>query len=156
MKSFAIACFVLAAFLFIGYGFSRKHSHSHFSSSHKCNKDELKMSANLIPYFDQFIEDCKRHNINYDHIYCLDYLHFEHSHSVQGVTDFYDKDIAINTHLEKDTIGMRFVVYHEIGHWMGLEHGKGIMQKSYSTENDMEWAKENWDELTENFFNKLK
>lgn len=132
-----------------------RHLHN-TNYNHKCSKEELKMSADLVPYFDSYIEDCKKHNINYDHIYCLDWMQFGDLNHLQGLTDLYDGTIEFKRVLTEDTIGMKFVVYHELGHWMGLEHSNGIMKYFYNTNEDMEWAKNNWDELVADYFNKLK
>lgn len=67
----------------------------------------------------------------------------------------YFDSFQINDRLAKDSIGMKFVIYHELGHWFGLDHSNGIMKENYSS-SDTEWVKENWSELVENYFNKLK
>lgn len=140
-------------FIFM-FAISACHSDSPKKDYKNCTKSELAMSPDLVPYFDSFIEDCKKRNINYDHAYCLDWMRFYHSHSVQGLTDLHNGTIEINEHLLEDSIGMKFVVYHEIGHWFGLEHSNGIMKKNYNS-NDTEYVRENWNELAENYFNKL-
>lgn len=120
-----------------------------------CTKEELAMSSHIVPYFDSFIDDCKRRNIKYDHAYCLQWMRFGHLHGMQGETDIDCGTIEINEYLEEDSIGMRFVIYHELGHWFGLEHSDGIMQESYNAR-DTEWVKENWDTLLDDYFTKLK
>ena len=113
------------------------------------------MSADIVTYFDSFIADSKKYNFEYDHAYCLDWIKFGHSHKIQGITDLCDGTIQINDRLAKDSIGMKFVIYHELGHWFGLNHSTGIMKENYN-ESDTELVKENWDKLVKNYFNKLK
>lgn len=120
-----------------------------------CTKSELAMSVDIVPYFESFITDCEKNNIKYDHAYCLNWMRFTHHCSFQGQTDYDDKTIQINGQLILDTIGLKFVIYHELGHWMGLGHGEGIMKESYGSE-DREWARKNWNELLRDYFDKIK
>ena len=156
---------IFIGILFFGFAFgiyiSNSHPNKHFnnyskSDFSKCMKSELSMSPELVPYFESFIEDCKQHNINCDHVYCLDWIRFEHSNYEQGITDSYNKNILINENLLKDSVGMKFVLYHEIGHWLGLHHSNGMMKTSYNTKYDMEYVRDNWLELKNNYFAKLK
>lgn len=121
-----------------------------------CTKDHLEMPVELSPYFDEFIEDCKAHGIKYDHAYCLKYVGYMSTVTGDnGYTDYTDRVIRINTRLLEDTVGLKFVLYHEFGHWLGLRHSKGIMQTSYGSSDSLEVAN-NWDDLREEYFNSLK
>jgi Zn-dependent peptidase ImmA (M78 family) len=86
----------------------------------------------------------------------LNSIKLEHLRYDQGITRLGACAIDINTHLIEDTIGMRFVVYHELGHWFGLDHSDGIMQKSYNTKDDQLWVRENWRELLNKHFARIK
>lgn len=128
-------------------------------SEQKCTKDSLAIAPELLPYFESFIEDCESRGINSDHAYCLQHIGLHHCkslmHRVQGETDFECGTIEINNLLLSDKVGTKFVVYHELGHWMGLRHSEGIMKESYSS-SDSALVAEKWDELMEDYFNKLK
>lgn len=121
-----------------------------------CTDSTITMSPELIPYLNSFIADCKHYGLKYDHAYCLNSMRFGYPYKAQGVTDFDNCSIKINRYLADDSVGMKFVIYHELGHWFGLNHSKGIMQSSYNTREDMEWARDNWQELSFNHFLKLK
>lgn len=121
----------------------------------ECTKDNLAMPVELVPYFDQFIEDCKAHGIKYDHAYCLKYIgYMESCTGDNGHTDYTERVIRINACLLEDTVGLKFVLYHEFGHWLGLRHGKGIMKESYGSCDSVEVA-DNWDALREQYFERL-
>ena len=45
---------------------------------------------------------------------------------------------------------------HEIGHWLGLDHSEGIMKENYNSKEDMEYVRDNWDELKNDYLDKLK
>lgn len=120
-----------------------------------CTKDELTISPDLIPYFNAFVDDCELQGLKYDHAYCLTWIRMGHLQGIQGETCFDDGTIQINEDLLKDTIGIKFVVYHEIGHWYGLDHSTGIMKPNYNS-SDTEYVRENWDELLNDYFTKLK
>lgn len=121
-----------------------------------CKDSSVTISKDLIPYFDSFISECKSRGIKYGHAYCLKWMKSDCIKGAQGVTDFYDHSIEINRHLSHDSVGMRFVVYHELGHWFGLDHGSGIMQRSYSTRHDRTWVMEGWDGLLNKHFDDIK
>jgi Zn-dependent peptidase ImmA (M78 family) len=124
----------------------------------KCTKDSLAIEADLLPYFEAFIEDCELRGINSDHAYCLEYIHLGHPRGCQGITDLENGTIEINEHLSEDKVGTKFVVYHELGHWFGLGHasGRNIMKVSYDSYKDSAMVAENWDELMDDFFNEIK
>lgn len=121
-----------------------------------CTKDTLEMDYRVEPYFDAYIDDCKVHDIKYDHVYCLHYLGMGRSSVDQGETDFNDNTIFINKNLLDDTIGLKFVIYHELGHWLGLHHSRsGIMKQTYNKDDQQE-VQDNWDNLREEYFTNLK
>jgi len=143
---------LVLSFAFFGCEKSEKKTYAN------CTKGELEINANLIPYLDAFVDDCETHNIKSDHAYCLNYIKLfsQERPSFQGQTSFEDGTIIINENLIEDTIGTKFVFYHELGHWFGLDHSTGIMKESYNTKEDMEYVRDNWDELLEDYFDKLK
>lgn len=137
------------SFAIFGCGKSEKRNYQN------CTKDELNISPNLVPYFNSFVDDCELYGLKYDHAYCLNWIRMGHLRGIQGETCLDNGTIEINEHLKEDSIGMKFVVYHEIGHWYGLDHSDGIMKPNYNSD-DTEWVRENWDALLEDYFNKLK
>lgn len=152
--------FMCSALLFV-FNIDWGRSENYKSFRHKCVKEELVISPQLAYCFECFVKDAKINGYKYDHAYCLDWIRLSHSHSIQGETVFcaWDEEmsgtIKINKHLLNDTIGLRLVLYHELGHWLGLEHGSGIMAPEYSSR-DSSWARKNWDELVKKHFEKLK
>lgn len=122
----------------------------------ECNDSIVIMNPDLIPAFDCFVADCKAYEVNYDHLYCLDKICEWDLHNTQGLTDFDTDCVVIDEDLIKDSIGVKFVMYHELGHWMGLNHSEGIMKSSYSTKHDQQWVQDNWTQLVEEHFTKLK
>lgn len=125
--------------------------------------DRLKMSIQLVDYFRAFEEDAHYNNVNVDAIYSLQNISFAESNNLQGETSMeLDRNAAfygyiqINENLIEDSIGLRFVLYHELGHWLGLDHSDGIMTKAYNSESDSAYVKENWDILCKDYFDKLK
>lgn len=124
---------------------------------HKCTKYKLMVAHDLMPYFNSFISDCEKYNVKSDHAYCLQWIKLYDSNYEQGITNLLYGTIKINDELIGDTIGMKFVVYHELGHWFGLDHKSGtMMNANYNKHEDMEWVRDNWDELVEEHFNKIK
>lgn len=126
--------------------------------THKCMKSKVSISKSLIPYFNSFIKDSKSHGFNPKHVYCLESIGFKIDYyNLQGLTCFDDGTININKNLLSDTIGMKFVVYHEIGHWLGLSHDEcTLMTRSYGTESDSGYVKANWKMIKNEYFEKLK
>lgn len=121
----------------------------------QCTKESLAMQVQLDPYFDEFIKDCESHGVKSDHVYCLKGMGFSTRMDCNGYTDYSDEVIRINAGLLDDPIGLRFVLYHEIGHWLGLRHSDGIMKDSYGP-SDTQWVQDNWDTLKREYFEKLK
>lgn len=156
MKNKSILVNYLALLFAVGVACIIGCNKSETPSHANCTKDSIEVSIHVDPYFDSFVEDCKNRDIDYKHIYCLRYIHLAHTHVWQGQTSFCDATIEINEELIHDSIGMKFVVYHELGHWLGLEHSDGIMKENYNSLEDMEMVRDNWDELSENFFSKIK
>lgn len=122
-----------------------------------CPKQELIINPHLVPYLNAFVDDCEKRGINPDHPFCLNWIKtFTNTHhTFQGQTCFDDSTILIYEPLLEDSIGTKFVLYHELGHWYGLGHSDGIMKENYNSD-DTEWVKENWDVLLEDYFDKLK
>lgn len=142
---------------YIGIHSHKPHGEFHpYFTSHECNGHKFHIDHSLVTYFSEFQKDAEKYNFDYSHIYCIQGIKVGHSDEWQGITSCHD--IKINKHLQKDTIGMKFVFYHELGHWFGLNHGdeKTIMKENYSTEYDLEFVKDNWDYLVEDYFEKLK
>jgi len=117
----------------------------------------------LSPYIDEFEADAKAHGYDCSKIKKLDSIFWDASDDWQGCTVLYvDRDtlrgyIHLNYLLleQGDSIGIRFCLYHELGHWLGLEHGKGIMRKAYDSE-FAPYVKDAWPALVEDLFDKLK
>jgi hypothetical protein len=160
MKAFLLLTLFTIAAIFLMFDsddFHRhKSKHGHSTTTHQCKDSLVVMSAELEGYFDSFVTECKIRGINYDHLYCLDEVYKGDLNRLQGLTDFNNCSITIDSSLLQDTLGTKFVMYHELGHWMGLEHGEGIMKANYNTNDDYEWVLANWDQLVEDHFNKLK
>ena len=141
---------LVLSFAFFGCEKSEKKTYAN------CTKDELTISPDLVPYFNAFVDDCELQGLKYDHAYCLNWIRMGHLRGIQGETCFDNGGtIEINEHLTEDSIGMKFVVYHEIGHWFGLDHSTGIMKENYNAD-DTEYVRENWNELLNDYFAKLK
>ncbi len=139
-------------FIFIIIMMSCNESENRYQN---CTKSELAISTNIVPHFNSFIEDCKVYDVNYDHAYCLKYIRFARSNSWQGQTDLENGTIEINQGLIDDSIGMKFVIYHELGHWYGLDHSDGIMKVNYNS-SDIKWIQENWEQLLKEHLQKIK
>lgn len=96
----------------------------------------------LKPYVEEFKEDCIKHGWDPNHINGLDEIIFgdleemEEKH-LQGVCSHWYDVVKLNPKLYKegDTVGLKHVLYHELGHWYGEEHGRGIMSSNYSDGN---------------------
>lgn len=123
---------------------------------HKCTKSQFAIDSKLVPFYNSFIKDASDHGIKKDHIFCINKITWGTSYDCQGVTSFDNNTIHINEWLSEDTVGTRLVFYHELGHWFGLGHSEGIMAKSYNSERDSAYVRENWNELVNNYFIKLK
>ncbi len=123
---------------------------------HICKGTKFAIDSALVPYWNSFTIDADSNNFNYNHIYCINNVVFGYSHSWQGITFMNNGEIQINKTLINDSIGMKFVFYHELGHWFGLNHDDGIMTENYNSEHDSFYVKENWDALVKDYFEKLK
>lgn len=158
MKTFPSILILIVVFFLIRWAIIFSHPSQHIRSTHQCKGDRFSLDKELIPYWDSFIIDAEAHNFNYNHIYCISDVEFGHSHEWQGITSIYknEGDIRINEHLTQDTVGMKFVFYHELGHWFGLDHGDGIMTESYDSKRDSAYVREHWNELVDDYFQKLK
>lgn len=55
-----------------------------------------------------------------------------------------------------DSISIRWVVYHELAHWYGLEHSNGIMEDGYTKEISTIVKTYEWDLLVYDLFSKLR
>lgn len=151
---FSICCwaFTLCIWADIAY---KWHNPEPPAIHNECTKETLSMQAQLDPYFDEFIKDCAAYGVKSDHVFCLRGMGFSESNEDQGYTDYTNEVIRINYRLLNDTIGLRFVLYHELGHWLGLRHSEGIMKDCYGP-SDTQWVEDNWDALKEQYFKKLK
>jgi hypothetical protein len=123
--------------------------------------DQFELDEALLPYWESFQADAKSHGFNYDRIYSIKKITLRNPNSrdfyhLQGLTLFDYKVIYLNEKLLKDTVGLKLVFYHELGHWFGLEHSDNIMTTKYDTKVNSNFAKENWTELVDNYFAKLK
>lgn len=148
MNSFIKIIILLSIFLF----FSCEND---YKEKHFC-KDTLILDKKIIPYFESFIIDAQKHDFNSEHVYCIKYFGLAKSNLWQGQTNFFSECIYVNEKLLADSIGTKFVVYHEIGHWLGLEHTNGIMQPSYSSKYHSLYIQENWEILLNDYFIKIK
>ena len=121
-------------------------------------KDRVTLTQDIEPFFDQFISDCEIEDIKPDHAYCLEYIQLASFDDLNGCTNKTDKNIQISYMLMKDTIGLKMTLYHELGHWFGLEHVDAIdiMMPSYTSCEDSAWVRDNWAELKINYFKKLR
>lgn len=89
-----------------------------------------------------FIIDAETYGVSKDRIFCLDSINIcADDDQTYGETQMWVShgvmhgQINIRESILKDSVGTKWVVYHELGHWYGLEHthDSGIMDDGYST-----------------------
>lgn len=131
-------------------------SHTRVHSTHKCEKGEFTIDAVLVPYYNSFIKDAETHNFNTEHIFCINSISCGRLRTCQGLTDLDAGTIRFDDRLQNDTVGMRLVFYHELGHWFGLDHSNKVMMKSYNSKRDSTYTKIHWSDLVDDYFVKLK
>jgi hypothetical protein len=125
--------------------------------------DQIEIDKDLVPYFNIFMEDAATHNCDVDRMYKVQAIGFDKSvgkMGCQGVTSMFKYEDTLRGMINfrerlflTDSIGFLFVMYHEFGHWLGLEHDEiQMMKRSYTTEDDKAWLEKNWGEIRDEYF----
>ncbi len=128
----------------------------------------LSIHQEIEPYLDLFIEDAKKHGFDYSMVYDLDDITLTNfrERGLMGLTNiWYDWDnrrgriqMDEEFYMRDDSLEFRAVLYHEIGHWYGLEHEDCFIMHGHGFyyEVDNEKLHANWESHLEEFFTLLK
>lgn len=105
--------------------------------------------SKILPYVEEFQEDCIKYGWDPNHVYKLNKITFGNEYlmeinHVNGLCIHKKKLILIHPKFKYcDNRGLRHVVYHELGHWYGKDHSeRGIMYQGYSSCN--EYSEDVW------------
>lgn len=146
---------------------------SFFPNSHHENmlKYKTEMHSQIsVPWqldkvIKSFILDAEKYGVTDDRVFCLDEINiYKDNNESWGETEQWVKKgvlhgrINIRESILDDSVGLKWVVYHELGHWYGLEHSEeaGIMMDGYGKEIS-EWVTPyKFDVLTWKLFNKIR
>jgi len=143
---------------------SVSNNYSYFQPGHQCNGDQFAIDQDLIPCWNSFEEDAKAHGFDIKHIYCIKKIKLHNKNTggfrhLQGLTIPDLGVIYLNKELLKDSIGLKRVFYHELGHWFGLKDSDNIdeiMAYRYDTDESADYTMVNWSKLVDDYFDKLK
>lgn len=157
---------IIIAIVVAHFIISRKTKVESLMNSPLKSESSIYVSKVLDPYIDDFISSAKDNNYDCSKIGKLDSITFTSPQGTwAGCTSFYlERDtlrgtIKIDYALlaDKDTFGIRFVLYHELGHWLGLEHNECfIMRKNYSPQIKEVATEDDWGNMKWEMFRKLK
>lgn len=112
-----------------------------------------------------FNEDAKSHGLDLEcHLYSIDFIEIDHiiKYDVLGLTSKRTSTneiggILLDYTLLSDDDKFKYVLYHELGHWFGLNHSKSnpIMNKTYSDER-LKSVFDDWDSSLSIFFKEIE
>ena len=88
------------------------------------SKSYIKVDSVLIPFVNEFVEDCKKYKLDYSSIYTLDSIYvvdFKTREILGLCTD--DNCFVMISNAPMNDWNKRLLVYHELGHCvLGFEH----------------------------------
>jgi len=126
----------------------------------------LFIEKELTPYLDTFLLESKYYNYSPSRVFYLDTIQYGVlPDGVAGQTslsirrDTLHGVITISSEYSKDLINSRQIFYHEVGHWLGLEHEQNIIMIEGYDFTDTSWVNmygRNWETLTYQYFKSLK
>lgn len=146
---YKLILFISSVFI-IGCTYDDCHHHHHNTTDNSyCEIDN-----ELLPYVEMFKKDCQKYGWDTAHINHLNSITVETDLDAWGVTYHDSKSIVIDEELLKDNIGIRHVMYHELGHWYGKDHHDHgcIMHDGYSLYGIGASSSVHWDDWVGHFF----
>lgn len=158
---------IIALYLLSSYFFEKFRSETINVLEYPVKKEtNLFIEKELVPYLDTFLLESKYYNYSPSRVFYLDSIQYGVlPNGVAGATflsirrdTLYGK-ITISNEYSKDLVNSRQIFYHELGHWLGLEHEQNIIMIEGYDFTDTSWVNmfgRNWETLTYQYFKSLK
>lgn len=129
-------------------------------------KANVFVEESLRPLLDTFLLEARIYKYSSTRIFYLDTIRFaDLPATIGGQTSLFLKNdtlygkIEINTKYNTGNINTRFILYHELGHWLGLKHESNIIMIEGYDFCDTAWTnmfQKDWNLLTYQYFRSLK
>lgn len=124
---------------------------------------DIPVDSSLEKVLKEFNDDCNTYGIDPSRIMFLDSIIVVNDNDkIFGEVDIKIKNdtlhgvVRIQKKAFHDSLSIRWIVYHELAHWYGLEHSNGIMEDGYTIEVITIIEPGDWDLLVWDLFNKIR